>query len=87
MTISFPNDCRSYDATRGAVRFWGYDRAMESSFFIDTKVLQRLQPDLSEDEEGYLRAFDAHRDHIRAAAARVFARGPKGSYDIGLSDC
>jgi hypothetical protein len=60
---------------------------MESSFFIDTKVLQRLQPDLSEDEEGYLRAFDAHRDHIRAAAARVFARGPKGSYDIGLSDC
>lgn len=87
MTLSFPNDCRSYDATRAAIRFWGYDRSMESSFFIGIKALQRMQPDISEDEEGYLRAFDVHRDRIRAAAARVFARGPKGSYDIGLSDC
>ena len=34
MAISFPNRSRSYDATRQAVHFWGYDRSMESSFFV-----------------------------------------------------
>ncbi|MGC2824133.1 MAG: DUF1488 family protein, partial [Pseudolabrys sp.] len=29
MAITFPNRSRSYDATRRAVRFWGYDRSME----------------------------------------------------------
>ena len=34
MAIMFPNASRSYDATRHAVRFWGYDSAMEWSFFV-----------------------------------------------------
>jgi len=29
MSLMFPNESRSYDATRRAVRFWGYDHAME----------------------------------------------------------
>src|SRR5215208_1517466 len=34
VTLSFTNQSRSYDATRQAVRFWGYDGALEVSFFV-----------------------------------------------------
>ncbi|MGB9389555.1 MAG: DUF1488 family protein, partial [Xanthobacteraceae bacterium] len=34
MTLTFPNQSRSFDATRCAVRFWGHDGAMEASFFV-----------------------------------------------------
>jgi hypothetical protein len=44
MALSFPNDSRSFDATRRAVRFWGYDSSMETSFFVTENALQRLQP-------------------------------------------
>jgi len=39
MAINFPNSSRSYDVTRHAVRFCGYDRSMESSFFIMVDAL------------------------------------------------
>jgi len=44
MAITFPNLSRSYDATRRAVRFWGYDRSMENSFFIMGDTLRQIQP-------------------------------------------
>jgi len=44
MPISFPNSSRSYDATRRAVRFWGYDRSMESSFYVSAEALEQFQP-------------------------------------------
>jgi len=86
MTINFPNRSRSYDATRGVVRFWGYDRSMESAFFLMGAALQKLQPDLQFEEDDVLRAFDSNRERIYAAAAKVYARGRRGSYDIQLSD-
>jgi len=42
--VAFPNGSRSYDATRLAVRFWGYDHSMEVPFFISAAVLGALQP-------------------------------------------
>jgi hypothetical protein len=86
MTISFPNSSRSYDATRQAVRFWGYDRSMESAFFVTVDALRRLQPNLSFDEDDLLRAFDVNRERIYAIAARVYARGRRGSYDLLAAD-
>jgi hypothetical protein len=86
MAISFPNHSRSYDATRRAVRFWGHDRSMEASFFMTTEALTRLQPNLQSDAVEMLRAFDANRDRIYAIAARVYARGRKGSYDLVAAD-
>jgi hypothetical protein len=86
MSLMFPNASRSYDATRRAVRFWGYDTAMEWSFFVTAEALRRMQPALVEDEAGMLGAFDAHRDAIRATAARLFALGRKGSYEIGAAE-
>jgi Protein of unknown function (DUF1488) len=86
VTLSFPNHSRSYDATRRAVRFWGHDSAMEASFFVTEEALKRVQPDMRFDEIGSLRAFDANRDLIHAAAARVYARGRRGSYDLVDTD-
>jgi hypothetical protein len=82
----FSQFSRSYDATRRAVRFWGYNSAMEWSFFITEDVLKRVQPSMRFDEAGLLGAFDSHRDLICAAAAKVYARGPKGSYDLTAND-
>jgi uncharacterized protein DUF1488 len=86
MTINFPNNSRSYDATRQAVRFWGYDRSMESSFFVTVDALKQIQPNLRSDAVELLCVFDRNRDRIYATAARVYARGRKGSYDICAAD-
>jgi len=86
MTINFPNSSRSYDVTRHAVRFWGYDRSMESSFFVTVDALKKMQPNLQSDTVEFLRAFDSNRERIYATAAKVYARGRKGSYDIYAVD-
>jgi len=86
MALSFPNQSRSYDATRHAVRFWGYDKAMETSFYVMADALRFLQPGTLSDEVGLLNAFDSNRDVICSTAAKVFARGNKGSYDLISSD-
>jgi hypothetical protein len=86
MTVNFPNSSRSYDATRHAVRFWGYDRSMESSFFVTVDALKRIQPDLRSDVIDLLRAFDNNRERIYAIAAKVYARGRRGSYDLNVAD-
>ena len=86
MAISFPNSSRSYDATRCAVRFWGYDRSMESSFFVTADALNRIQPNLRPDAVDLLRAFDINRERIYAIAAKVYARGRRGSYELSAAD-
>jgi len=84
--IDFPNQSRSYDHTRRAVRFWGYDSAIETSFFVDEAALALIQPGIPLDESGCLSAFDANRDRICAAAARIYERGSRGSYDLGAAN-
>ena len=64
------------------MRFWGYDSAIEASFFINEDALARIQPDVGHDESGFLNAFDSNRDLICATAAKVYVRGSKGSYDL-----
>jgi len=86
MTLSFPNESRSYDATRRAVRFWGHDSAMEASFFVTEDALQRIEPGMERDEAGFLSTFDAHRELICATAAKVYKRGRRGSYDLVGAD-
>jgi Protein of unknown function (DUF1488) len=86
MSLRFPNESRSYDPMRRAVRFWGHDSAMEASFFVSEDALRRVQSAMLFDEAGLLGAFDANRDLIRATAAKVCARGRKGSYNLVTSD-
>jgi len=49
-------------------------------------ALKRVQPDMRFDEAGLLGAFDANRDLIHRTAAKVYARGRRGSYDLFSSD-
>jgi hypothetical protein len=86
MDLHFANPSRSYDPTRRAVRFWGYDGSMELSFFVAEDALHRLQPSIGASNDGFLQVFDAHRGRIHEVAAKVYARGPKGSYDLRASD-
>jgi hypothetical protein len=86
MTLNFPNRSRSFDSTRRAVRFWGYDTAMEASFFITEDALKQVQPDMRFDEAGLLSAFDKNRELIYAIASKVYARGRKGAYDLHSAD-
>lgn len=86
MSLMFPNASRSYDATRRAVRFWGYDRAMEWSFFVTEEALKHVHPAMDPGEHGMLGAFDTHCESIRAAAAKLYRRQQKGSYELGVAD-
>ena len=86
MTLAFPNDSRFFDGTRRAVRFWGYDSSMEASFFVTEAALRWFEPGLRPEEADMLRAFDANRGRIQAAAVKVYARGRKGSYNVEQSD-
>jgi len=84
--LIFPNESRSYDRTRGAVRFWGYQSSIECSFFVTADDLKRVQPNIRPDEAGLLSAFDANRWLICKTAEKVFARGRRGSYELVATD-
>ncbi|MDP3159259.1 MAG: DUF1488 domain-containing protein [Reyranella sp.] len=86
MTIQFPNQSRYYDASLHAVGFWGHDGAMEAPFFVDEDALKQIQPGTGVDEASLLNAFDLNRDQIHVAAAKMYDRGRKGSYDLGPTD-
>jgi len=86
MALGFPNQSRHYDEAMHVVRFWGHDGAMEAAFFVGEETLRKVRPTMSTGEAGMLEAFDAHRDLIHAAAARLYGRGRKGAYDPQPSD-
>ena len=79
MKLSFPNPCRSFDASSRRVCFWGYDSTIEVSFFVGMDALKRLCPDMSDAESGFLQAFDAALNRIHEVADKVYARGSKGT--------
>jgi hypothetical protein len=86
MPIRFPNASRSYDSHRRAIRFWGHDSAMECSFVITAHALRQLEPNVGMQEDALLDAFDLHRDRICQIAAKLYARGPRGFYEVGEYD-
>ncbi len=85
MKLNFPNPSRSFDATKDRVQFWGYDSAIEVSFFVGADALKKLCPGMSNAEAGFLKAFDAARNRIHEVAEEVYARGKKGSYAYVLA--
>ena len=52
MPLGFPNECRFYDEAVHAVRFSGYDGALEAPFFIGERALKQIQPDMAFNESG-----------------------------------
>jgi len=80
MTLSFPNQSRSYDPESGRIRFWGYDRTIEVSFLLEQDALFRLYPRTEATETAILAAFDRARDRIVEVAARLYKPGRRSFY-------
>ena len=53
---------------------------------VTEDALRRLQPRMAHDEASLLRAFNANRNEIYAAAMKAFKRGRKGSYELVAAD-
>ena len=88
MKLSFPNQSRSFDTTRSRVRFWGYDGALEISFFVEADALQKLgllSPEMNGVEAVLLKVFDTARERIHKVADKVYRRDRNGSYDYSLA--
>jgi hypothetical protein len=78
--LNFPNPSRSYDDTEHGVRFWGYDKTFEISFFVEDGALSKVNPETSADEVGFLDTFDVNRDRICKVAGSIYSRRRKASY-------
>jgi len=88
MTLTFPNRIRSFDTKGKRVRFWGYDSAMEISFFIDSEAIRKLNPQSQnavEIEAEILKIFDAAWEQICTVAEKVYLQARRGSYTCILS--
>ncbi|MEQ9172921.1 MAG: DUF1488 family protein [Rhodospirillales bacterium] len=81
MNLNFPNASRSFEAKRNRVRFWGYDSALEITFFVESSLLMKLCPDCGQGEAGVLKAFDAMIERIHGAAQKAY-KGSRERSDI-----
>lgn len=80
MSLIFPNPCRSFDQNKNRICFWGYDRSIEVSFFVEADALKFLCPKIIDVEAGFLIAFDSVRERIHEIANKIYVRDGKGSY-------
>jgi hypothetical protein len=86
MTLNFPNQNRSYDASRNRIRFWGHDNALEIAFFVEASALYKLDPQARNVEAELLEAFDGARDRIHETARKVYSRARNGAYLLAAAD-
>ena len=84
--LNFPNLSRSYDVTRRSVRFWGYDGALEVSFFVEEAAVFRIAPKTGHNEAAILESFDDNRERILMVARKVYSGRRQGSYALAASD-
>ena len=81
------NHCRQWPRnTRYQADATPYLGRSSTGWIVTEDALKRIQPDMRFDEPGLLRALYANRDRIYAAAAKVYARGRRGSYDLVDAD-
>jgi hypothetical protein len=85
MALNFPNPCRSFDAAKNSVGFWGYDNVLEISFFVEADALRKLCPEIADAEAGLLKAFDAAQKRIHEVAEKVYTRGHSRSRTYTLA--
>jgi len=84
--LNFPNESRSYDATRRCVRFWGHDGALEVTFFVEETALVRIAPGTRHNQDAMLQSFDDNRERILKVARKVYAGRRQGSYALIATD-
>jgi hypothetical protein len=84
--LNFPNVSRSYDATRRCVRFWGYDGALEVSFFVEEAAVFRIAPATRHNQVAILESFDNNRERILKVARKVYSGRRQGAYALVAAD-
>jgi hypothetical protein len=72
MTLSFPNQARSYDEDKRRVRFLGHDGMFEIRFFVPADLLGGELPQRTANPSDYLASFDALRPKIQKAAEQAY---------------
>lgn len=87
MKLHFPNPSRIFDKNHDRILFWGYDRSIEVSFFLETAALRRICPEVKDGEAEFLKAFDTARERIYEVADMIYGRGGggKGTYAYVLA--
>jgi hypothetical protein len=80
MSLVFPNKSRSFDETKNAVRFSGYDGMFEVRFLVEASALN------STNETGCLNAFDNSRPAIQKAATKLYASRRGSSFILSSQD-
>lgn len=86
MALLFPNISRSFDTTRGCVRFSGYDRTREVPFFIEQSAIRWVDGGVLANPDALLSAYDRHRQKICGAAIKAYGRRTEGSYTLTVAD-
>ncbi|SHF92248.1 Protein of unknown function [Kaistia soli DSM 19436] len=86
MSLNFPNQSRSYNASHDCVCFWGHESQFEVAFQIGSDALKRLNSTVPDDEEALLRVFDGNRVQIQKVAARAHAQKPDGFHRLSATD-
>ena len=72
MTLSFPNQARSYDEEKRRIRFLGHDGMFEVRFFVPAEMLASDLSLRTAKASDYLAEFDALRPRIQDAAGRAY---------------
>lgn len=86
MSLTFPNQSRSYDESNRRIRFSGYDGMFEMKFFLELDALAKIYSGPLTGEREYLSAFDDARKKILGAAEKAYGRGQKRMCTLTLSD-
>ena len=85
MKLDFPNPSRSFDVSKNRVLFWGYDKTIEISFFVELDALKKLCPDMASVEAGFLQAFDSARSRIYEVADKLYSSSAKRNFAYVLA--
>lgn len=86
MTLSFPNNARSYDETRKRVRFLGHDGMFEVRVFVAGEVLGGGIVGRTGNEVDYLASFDALKPRIIKAAQAAYAANRSQTIHLDLDN-
>jgi hypothetical protein len=86
MALDFLNNCRSFDAARKTVSFWGHDVMSEIAFRLDESALHRLTGLQEFSEDVALAVFDTNRTHIRNAARRAYQKASMRYCELSADD-
>lgn len=84
--LRFPNTSRSLEPGKNRIRFWGYDKAIEITFFIELTALSKISLAADSTETGLLGAFDDALEKIHAVAQDVYERSGNPSYTCILTE-